>query len=187
MARDIETTVVVDGDEICEIVEDYLTDSDYITSANLEDHISDNGVLTENDDVWSLVEHDVDGHVMSSLDEYFSSYGSGSDRIQEQVENTLPEWLRSQLTDIPVNSDSRCALGKAFTDAVNTVITTTDTNVEWATKVEALEARVYALEEVIYAMHNTWKDLNPHNDEPHPARNGRSEREKYAANMIGLS
>ena len=32
MARDIETTVVVDGDEICEIVDDYLAESDYILS-----------------------------------------------------------------------------------------------------------------------------------------------------------
>ena len=161
MARDIETTVVVDGDEICEVVEDYLTDSDYITSANLEDHISDNGVLTENDSIWDLVQYDVENYVTTELGDYFSSYGNGSDRIQEHVESTLPEWLLTQLDEMPVDEEKRCALGKAFGEAVNKVITTTGTNVEWATKVEALEARVYALEQAITAMHNTWKNISP--------------------------
>ena len=161
MARDIETTVVVDGDEICEVVEDYLTDSDYITSANLEDHISDNGVLTENDSIWDLVQYDVESYVTTELGDYFSSYGNGGDRIQEHVESTLPEWLLTQLDEMPVDEEKRCALGKAFGEAVNKVITTTGTNVEWATKVEALEARVYALEQAITAMHNTWKNISP--------------------------
>ena len=161
MARDIETTVVVDGDEICEVGEDYLTDSDYITSANLEDHISDNGVLTENDSIWDLVQYDVENYVTTELGDYFSSYGNGSDRIQEHVESTLPEWLLTQLDEMPVDEEKRCALGKAFGEAVNKVITTTGTNVEWATKVEALEARVYALEQAITAMHNTWKNISP--------------------------
>lgn len=184
MARDIETTVVVDGDEICEIVDDYLSESDYITGTNLEDELSNRGVLTEDDDVWSLVERDVDGHVMSSLDEYFSSYGNGSDRIQEHVEGTLPDWLLTQLDEMPADEGKRCALGKAFAEAVNKVVATTDTNVEWATKVEALEARVYALEEVIYAMHNTWKNVNPRN----PESPSNTAREAYAAAITnGLS
>ena len=161
MARDIETTVVVDGDEICEIVDDYLTESDYITGTNLDDQLSDRGVLTENDSVWDLVEYDVQTYVNSEVDEYFSSYGNGSDRIQEHVESTLPEWLLTQLAEMPVEEEKRCALGKAFGEAVNKVVATTDTNVAWATKVEALEARVYALEQAITAMHNTWKNVSP--------------------------
>ena len=161
MARDIETTVVVDGDEICEIVDDYLSESDYITGTILDDQLSDRGVLTENDSVWDLVEYDVQSYVTSELDEYFSSYGNGSDRIQEHVESTLPEWLLTQLAEMPGDEEKRCALGKAFGEAVNKVITTTGTNVEWATKVEALEARVYALEQAITAMHNTWKNISP--------------------------
>ena len=161
MARDIETTVVVDGDEICEIVDDYLAESDYITGTNLDDQLSDRGVLTENDSVWDLVEYDVQSYVTSELDEYFSSYGNGSDRIQEHVESTLPEWLLTQLAEMPVEEEKRCALGKAFAQAVNKVVATTDTNVAWATKVEALEARVYALEQAITAMHNTWKNVSP--------------------------
>ncbi len=159
MARDIETTVVVDGDEICEIVEDYLTDSDYITSTNLDDYISDNGVVTETDSLWDLVQYDVEGHVSNELSEYFSSYGNGSDQIQEQIEGTLPEWMLTQLVEMPADEEKRCGLGKAFGEAVNKVVATTPTNVEWATRVEALEARVWALEEVIYAMHNTWKEV----------------------------
>ena len=62
---------------------------------------------------------------------------------------------------MPVDEEKRCALGKAFGEADNKVITTTGTNVEWATKVEALEARVYALEQAITAMHNTWKNISP--------------------------
>ena len=161
MARDIETTVVVDGDEICEIVDDYLAESDYITGTILDDQLSDRGVLTENDSVWDLVEYDVQSYVTSELDEYFSSYGNGSDRIQEHVESTLPEWLLTQLAEMPVDEEKRCALGKAFGEAVNKVVATTDTNVAWATKVEALEARVYALEQAITAMHNTWKNGRP--------------------------
>ena len=161
MARDIETTVVVDGDEICEIVEDHLAESEYMTHSELDDYLSNNGVLTENDAVWDLVQYDVENYVTTELGDYFSSYGNGSDRIQEHVESTLPEWLLTQLDEMPVDEEKRCALGKAFGEAVNKVITTTGTNVEWATKVEALEARVYALEQAITAMHNTWKNISP--------------------------
>lgn len=163
MARDIEAvnTIVIDGDDIQGLVEDVLEDSSYVTTSTLDDYLSDCGVLTENDDVWSLVEADVDGHVHASLDEYFSSYGNGSDRIQEHVESTLPDWLLTQLDEMPVDEGKRCALGKAFAEAVNRVVATTDTNVEWAFKVEALEARVYALEQAITAMHNTWKNISP--------------------------
>ena len=186
MARDIEAvnTIVIDGDDIQGLVEDVLEDSSYLTTSTLDDYMSDCGVLTENDDVWSLVEAEVDGHVHASLDEYFSSYGNGSDRIQEHVESTLPDWLLTQLDEMPVDEGKRCALGKAFAEAVNRVVATTDTNVEWATKVEALEARVYALEEVIYAMHNTWKNVNPRN----PESPSNTAREAYAAAITnGLS
>ena len=183
MARDIETTVVVDGDEICEIVEDYLTDSDYITGTNLDDELSDRGVLTENDSIWDLVQYDVESYVTTELSDYFSS-DYVSDRIQEQMENTLPEWLQTQLDEMPADSSNRCALGKAFGEAVNKVVATTDTNVEWATRVEALEARGFALEEVIYAMHNTWKEVNPRN----PESPSSAARETYAAAITnGLS
>jgi hypothetical protein len=183
MARDIETTVVVDGDEICEIVEDYLTDSDYITGTNLDDELSDRGVLTENDSIWDLVQYDVESYVTTELSDYFSS-DYVSDRIQEQMENTLPEWMLTQLVEMPADEQKRCGLGKAFGEAVNKVVATTPTNVEWATRVEALEARVFALEEVIYAMHNTWKEVNPRN----PESPSSAARETYAAAITnGLS
>ena len=132
-----------------------------MTHSELDDYLSNNGVLTENDAVWDLVQYDVENYVTTELGDYFSSYGNGSDRIQEHVESTLPEWLLTQLDEMPVDEEKRCALGKAFGEAVNKVITTTGTNVEWATKVEALEARVYALEQAITAMHNTWKNISP--------------------------
>jgi len=186
--QNIETNVTIEGYQIEACIEDYVQDAGLVRKDEhwladyMRDSLSDHGVLTtdDQDTVWSMIDYNVDDAIGNALGDYFS-YGNGSDDISRAIENDLPEWLKAQLTDIPASTDSRCELGKAFTEAVNTVVTTTDANVEWATKVEALEARVYALEEVIYAMHNTWNDLNPHNDEPHPARNGRSEREKYAS------
>ena len=185
--QNIETNVTIEGYQIEACIEDYVQDAGLVRKGEefadyMRDSLSDHGVLTADDQdaIWNMIDYYVDDAIGNALGDYFS-YGNGSDDISRAIENDLPAWLQAQLTDMPANTDSRCELGKAFTEAVNTVVTTTDTNVEWATKVEALEARVYALEEVIYAMHNTWNDLNPHNDEPHPARNGRSEREKYAS------
>jgi hypothetical protein len=191
--QNIETNVIIEGYQIEACIEDYVQDAGLVRKGEeladyMRDSLSDHGVLTADDQdaIWNMIDYYVDDAIGNALGDYFS-YGNGSDDISRAIENDLPDWLRAQLTDMPDSEGGRCDLGKAFTQAVNTVVKTTDTNVEWATKVEALEARVYALEEVIYSMHNTWKDLNPHNDEPHPARNGRSEREKYAVSVAKIT
>jgi len=165
--QNIETNVIIEGYQIEACIEDYVQDAGLVYKSQLDEHIdnwlSDGSYLTGDDDLWSVLEYDVQDAINSNLSEYFSSYGDGADRIQEHVEGTLPEWLVTQLAEMPEDEDKRCALGKAFASAVNKAVATTDTNVEWATKVEALEARVFALEEVINSMSNSWAEVNTRN------------------------
>jgi hypothetical protein len=184
--QNIETNVIIEGYQIEACIEDYVQDAGLVYESKLDDRIdnylSDGCYLTGDDDLWGILEYDVQEAINSNLSEYFSSYGDGSDRIQEHVESTLPEWLVTQLAEMPEDENTRCALGKAFTSAVNKAVATTDTNVEWATKVEALEARVFALEEVINSMSNSWAEVNTRN--PYTAN---AAHQKYADSVAKIT
>ena len=185
--QDIQTNVTIEGYQIEACIEDYVQDAGLVYESKLDDrmdnYLSDSNYLTGDDDIWGVIEYDVQQAIYDNLSEYFSSSGAGGDSIQDRVESTLPDWLVTQLAEMPEDEEKRCALGKAFTSAVNKAVATTDTNVEWATRVEALEARVFALEEVIYAMHNTWKNVHAGN----PESRASEARQKYADSVARIT